>query len=519
MTHQGEKVPVRADVLDVSKPFDVVVVGGGSAGLAAAAAAKESGAPRVLLLEREAYLGGVLPQCVHDGFGLYLYGESLTGPEYAQRWAARVRADGVLAALATTVLEVRPPVEEGLFCIDALGASLGGRACVYARSVVCATGCRERTRGALRIPGGRPAGVLTAGSAQYMVNVANQLPGDKVVILGSGDIGLIMARRMALEGAEVRLVLGQEATGLVRNHIRCIQDFDIPIRYGWGLVSVHGYGQLQGVMVAPLWADGMFDLARKEYVRCNVLLVACGLIPEREVLAACGDLSEVPGLFVCGNANVPHDLVDQVTQEGIDAGLASARYATGAVWARPIGVSGVVAEGLDASRTSTSCVLPSDLAHMASLAVQESRGKMAEVCEELPQGAQRIVCTVCPSGCVMVAYIDGTVAGNTCARGVEYALRERVCPTRIFTGTVALKGATSPLVAVRTVAAVPKDRLFDLARLCHRLVVEAPVRVGDVVCRNAAGTGVDIVATDERVRSTEGAEVCFGSEGSAHGAF
>lgn len=462
-------------MLDCSRTFDVVVVGGGSAGLAAACAAEESGARDVIVVEREEYLGGVLPQCVHDGFGLHLYGESLTGPEYAQMWVARALSDRIEAVLATTVVGVRMD-RTGRFFVEAVGQPLGGRAVLTARSVVVATGCRERTRGALQIPGSRPAGVLTAGSAQYMVNVANQMPGDKVVVLGSGDIGLIMARRMTLEGAEVRLVLGQEATGLVRNHIRCIQDFGIPFRYGWGLVSVHGIGQLKGVTVAPLREDGTFDKPAREYVRCNTLLVACGLVPEREVLAGVSGAGEADGLFVCGNAHIPHDLVDQVTQEGIRAGLRAAAFAME-------DRGGAVKE-------------PADLARMERRAVREPSGKMADVCDVSSEGACRIVCTVCPTGCVMEARCDGSVLGNACPRGKEYALCELACPLRLFTGTVKVSGGGARrLLPVKTACEVPRSKLFDVARACRRVLVEPPVRVGDVVLPDVAGTGVALVAT------------------------
>lgn len=473
---------------------DIAVIGGGSAGLAAAVAAAECARLRVLVLERESYLGGVLPQCVHDGFGLHCYREPLTGPEYARRWSDRARAAGVQVALSTTVLSVER-VDEGpqpAYELDAVGEQLGGTRTIRARSVVCATGCRERTRGAMQIPGGRPAGILTAGSAQYMVNVANQMPGDKVVILGSGDIGLIMARRMVLEGAEVRLVLGQEATGLVRNHIRCIQDFGIPFRCGWGLVSVHGYGRLQGVTVAPMRADGSYDMQRKEYIRCNTLLIACGLIPEREVLEGLGAFEgshdeRFPGVYVCGNANVPHDLVDQVTQEGIRVGFEAA--------SRLAGIDGTAKPSL-----------PDDLGRIARLRIGEPTGRMAEAAGELAPGWHRIVCTECPTGCVMEASEEGEVEGNRCDRGAAFARKEIACPSRLFTGTVALEGAAGGrrLLPVRTQAPVAKSSLADVARECRRVRAIVPVSVGDVIISDVAGTGVDLVAADDASACEEG---------------
>lgn len=463
--------------VNVSTVFDVIVIGGGSAGLAAAVAVAESGPYMVLVLEREEYLGGVLIQCVHDGFGLHLYGESLTGPEFANRWVQRTQADGISTVLGATVLLVTEPDSNDFMYLDVLSAQLGGRITLATRAVVCATGCRERTRGELQVPGGRPAGVLTAGVAQYMVNVKNQLPGDKVVILGSGDIGLIMARRMTLEGAEVRLVLGQEASGLVRNHISCIQDFNIPIAYGWGVARIHGYGQLQGVTVAPLTANGSFDLSRKRYVRCNTLLIACGLVPEREVLSVSGlDLGS-PGVFVCGNARKPHDLVDQAVQDALCAGLSAAAYVAS--------LSGKPAPSLSA-----------DLKHMVDLVIDEPKGKMSDLRTKGSSDAQCIVCTACPTGCVMKVSPEGVISGHTCARGEEFAQREQVSPMRLFTGAVAVKGGVRPLVAVRTATPVPKDALLAVARACRRFKAKAPVCAGDVLVRDIAHTGVSLVATD-----------------------
>lgn len=470
-------------------PQDLIVVGGGPAGLAAAASARESGLSSVLVLERERFLGGVLPQCVHDGFGLHLHNQSFTGPEYAELWRSRAMSLGVTCATETTALSVTGPSDDGMFRVEAVGAPLGGHSFLRSRSVVVATGCRERTRGQLGVPGTRPAGVITAGTAQYMVNVQNQLPGDKVVIFGSGDIGLIMARRFMLEGADVRLILGQEATGLLRNHIRCVRDFAIPILYGWGLASIHGYGQLKGVTVAPLADDGSFDMAQRRYVRCNVLLVACGLIPEREILAGC-KAGPSEGLFICGNASAPHDLVDQVTQEGLAAGRRAAEMVSAMVGVPTKPLTQQTLDLLDAM-------------------VTEPMGRVNEMLGPDSGGdGQVIVCTACPTGCVIQVDTRGRVSGSTCKLGREFARAELACPRRLFTGTVRIQGADARLLPVRTAAEVPRAMLMPVAHACRRILVQAPVLIGQVIQTNVAGTGTDLVASQTVERSIEVAGGC-----------
>ncbi len=459
--------------------YECVIVGGGSAGLAAAWSAKEHGAASVLVIEREAYAGGVLPQCVHDGFGLHVFGENLTGPEYAERWIRRAQDAGADIALSATVLDVRHADGGDGFELDVLGRAFEGRAIIEAKAVVVATGCRERTRGSMQIPGMRPAGVMCAGTAQYMINVANQMPGRRAVVLGSGDIGLIMARRLTLEGAKVALVLGQEATGLLRNHIRCIEEFGIPIRYGWGVCEVLGRGRVEAVKVAPLLADGSFDLASAEEVSCDMLLVACGLIPEREVLAGLGrdcvtSDEDLPlGVFTCGNAKVPHDLVDQVTVEGVRAGHDAAAFAGGL-------------DPCDAPYSPSTRVL-------AGLRIRDQKGALAGQASRIP-GERRIVCTMCPNGCVMTARGE-RIEGFACARGQVFAEQELSCPVRLFTGTVRVEGGSRALVPVRTSCDVPRSRLFDVADAARAACADAPVRVRDVVLQNVAGTGADLIAT------------------------
>ncbi len=449
--------------------------------MAAAATLGRAGIGEVLLLEREEYLGGVLRQCIHDGFGLYCYRESLTGPEYARRWVASLQGAEVRVCLRTTVLSVTEVGDASCpdhhFEIDAIGEDLGGRKTISCKVVVCSTGCRERTRGSMMIPGGRPAGVMTAGTAQYMVNVANQMPGDKVAILGSGDIGLIMARRMRLEGADVRIVLGEEATGLLRNQINCIDDFGIPIRYGWGIVSIHGHGQLQGIKIAPMNPDRSFDLGRSEYVRCNLLLIACGLIPEREVLEQLDMRRDHPGLFVCGNANKPHDLVDQVSAESVGAALDALAY---------------LGAPVDESRATDGL---RELVRISKLRIAEPKGRVNSIASPQEAGSRLMVCTTCPTGCILTVSADGQVSANRCARGVEFARTEVENPLRTFTSTLGTEGGRT-LLPVRSSRPVPRGKLMDMAKLCHTVKVKAPVAAGDVVVKDICGTGADLVATD-----------------------
>ena len=319
------------------KRCDLVIIGGGPAGLAAAVAARESGIEDILILERDTELGGILNQCIHSGFGLHTFQEELTGPEYAQRYIQKVRDRAIPCLLDTMVLEITPErvvtavnTREGLFQLQA-GA------------VILAMGCRERARGSLNIPGFRPAGIYSAGTAQRLVNIEGFIPGKEVVILGSGDIGLIMARRMTLEGAHVQVVaeLMPYSGGLKRNIVQCLDDFGIPLKLSHTVVDIQGRERLTGVTLAQVDENRRPIPGTEEHYDCDTLLLSCGLIPENELSRGAGvELSPVtngpvvdesletniPGVFACGNVLHVHDLVDFVSQEAQQAGRRAARF-------------------------------------------------------------------------------------------------------------------------------------------------------------------------------------------------
>lgn len=315
---------------------DIVIIGGGPAGMAAAVEAGKSGVESVVIIEREDELGGILNQCIHNGFGLHIFKEELTGPEYAWRYIDQVNELGIGYMTGTMVLDITPDRivravnKEGLIKIQA-GA------------VILAMGCRERTRGALNIPGTRPAGIFTAGTAQRFVNIEGCLPGKKIVILGSGDIGLIMARRLTLEGAEVKMAceILPQSGGLVRNIVQCLDDFGIPLRLRHTVTQIHGKERLEAVTVSEVDENRQPVAGTEEYVECDTLLLSVGLIPENELSRGAGIIldtgtngpivsqsmeTSVSGIFACGNVVHVHDLVDNVTKEAMKAGKYAAEY-------------------------------------------------------------------------------------------------------------------------------------------------------------------------------------------------
>lgn len=322
------------------KQCDLVIVGGGPAGLAAAIAAKKKGIDDILIVEREERLGGILNQCIHNGFGLHTFQEELTGPEYAYRFICQVKELGIPCLTGTMVLDIDSDK------IVTIMNRKDGVSQIQAKSVILAMGCRERPRGALNIPGYRPMGIYSAGTAQRLVNVDGYLPGKEVVILGSGDIGLIMARRMTLEGAKVKVVaeLMPYSGGLKRNIVQCLDDFGIPLKLSHTVVDIKGKKKLEGVTLAQVDENNRPIPGTEEYYPCDTLLLSCGLIPENELSREMGVAmnpvtngplvdesleSSIPGVFVCGNVLHVHDLVDFVSEEAKCAGENAADYIQG----------------------------------------------------------------------------------------------------------------------------------------------------------------------------------------------
>ena len=341
----------------IREKHDLVVIGGGPAGLAAAVAAKEAGCCDIVIIERDRILGGILNQCIHDGFGLHAFKEALSGPEYADRFIKKVQALDIAVMEKTIVLDLSGD--------KILRTSREGEMKeIEAKAVILAMGCRERTRGALSIPGHRPSGVYTAGAVQNLVNLENIMPGGRVVILGSGDIGLIMARRMTLEGAKVEAVFEvlPYSSGLQRNIRQCLDDYGIPLHLATTVIDINGpKGRIEGVTVAKVDEKRRPIKGTERYVPCDTLLLSVGLIPENELTREAGVtiddvtqgasvddccMTKTPGIFACGNVLHVHDLVDFVSMEAARAGKNAALYAAGKLGGASEGITVKAGDGV-----------------------------------------------------------------------------------------------------------------------------------------------------------------------------
>lgn len=317
--------------------YDLVIIGGGPAGLAVALEAKRNAVKNILLLERDKYLGGILPQCIHNGFGLQYFKEELTGPEYAERFIAKLNDNQIDVKTETMVIKITP--DKSIIAINRDDGLLH----IQAKAVVLAMGCRERTREAIAIPGNRPAGIFTAGTAQRYINIEGYIPGREVVVLGSGDIGMIMARRMTLEGAKVKAVLEimPFSTGLIRNKVQCLDDFNIPLKFNHTITRIEGRKRVERVTVAQVDKNLQAISGTEEEIGCDTILLSVGLIPENELTGEVGIKldpvtrgsivnenreTEIEGIFACGNVLHVHDLADFVSEEGEIVGRAVGEY-------------------------------------------------------------------------------------------------------------------------------------------------------------------------------------------------
>lgn len=526
--------------------YDLIIIGAGPGGLAAAAKAKECGVDSILILERNPEAGGILNQCIHDGFGVERFGEALSGPEYVARFLPALEQEGITLKCCAMALELT--TEPGVRYIDRDGmhnAKCG--------ALILATGCRERTRGAIAVPGDRPAGIYTAGVVQHLVNIDNVLPGKRAVILGSGDIGLIMARRLTLEGMEIACVLEKMpyCSGLARNVRQCLQDYDIPLHLSTTVTHIIGKKHLEAVVVTEFDQNGKPIPSTSRTIPCDTLVLSVGLIPENELAKACGIkmdpvtggalvdgrlMTSVPGIFSCGNGLHVHDIVDMVSAEAETAAENAAKYIADHMDSEDKGIALDIGAGiryalprsiLPGSKTTLSMRVSAP-AHMQTILVERDGQVIAKKAmrrlspaemiriplppqsteggniklsirqDEIPAdmlSQSELTCTVCPNGCSLIPVIhnDGKVEiqGALCPRGVQFGTNEVTNPMRSLTSTVRIHNGAYPLVAVRGLSVLPKKELKQRVKELRDVTLTAPVSSGD----RFTAAGMELVIT------------------------